>query len=65
MRMAELPVNTETSDMMSKGLKKRGFNFVGATICYACLQAVGMINDHSIDCFRHDEIKQLAQQAEK
>ena len=61
--MAELPVNTEISDMMSKDLKKRGFNFVGSTICYAFMQAVGMVNDHTTDCFRHEEIKQLAQQA--
>ena len=59
--MAELPVNTEISDMMSKDLKKLGFNFVGSTICYAFMQAVGMVNDHTTDCFRHKEIKQLAQ----
>ncbi len=61
--MAELPVNTEISDMMSKDLKKRGFNFVGSTICYAFMQAVGMVNDHTTDCFRHEEIRQLARQA--
>jgi DNA-3-methyladenine glycosylase I len=59
---AELPVNTEISDMMSKDLKKRGFNFVGSTICYAFMQAVGMVNDHTTDCFRHEEIRQLARQ---
>ena len=63
--MAELPVNTKISDMMSKDLKTRGFNFVGSTICYAFMQAVGMVNDHTTDCFRHEEIKQLAQQAGK
>ena len=48
--MAELPVNTNRSDMMSKDLKKRGFNFVGSTICYAFMQAVGMVNDHIEGC---------------
>ncbi|MBT8349546.1 MAG: DNA-3-methyladenine glycosylase I [Sulfurovum sp.] len=57
--MVELPVKTETSERMSKDLKKRGFNFVGPTICYAFMQAVGMVNDHTTDCFRHEEIKQL------
>ena len=59
--MAELPVKTELAEMMSKDLKKRGFNFVGPTICYAFMQAVGMVNDHTIDCFRYEEIKQLNQ----
>lgn len=57
--MAELPVKTEISDRMSKDLKKRGFNFVGSTICYAFMQAVGMVNDHTIDCFRYEEVKKL------
>jgi len=57
--MAELPTKTELSDMMSKDLKKRGFNFVGSTICYAFMQAVGMVNDHTTDCFRHKEIKKM------
>jgi len=55
--MAELPVKTEISEMISKDLKKRGFNFVGPTICYAFMQAVGMVNDHTRDCFRYEEIK--------
>ena len=59
--MAELPVKTEISGMMSKDLKKRGFNFVGPTICYAFMQAVGMVNDHTTDCFRHEEVKKLGQ----
>ena len=59
--MAELPAKTELSDMMSKDLKKRGFNFMGSTICYAFMQAVGMVNDHTTDCFRYSEIKELAQ----
>jgi DNA-3-methyladenine glycosylase I len=48
-----LPASTEQSDAMSKALKKRGFNFVGSTICYAFMQAVGMVNDHAVTCFRH------------
>jgi len=58
--MTEIPANTERSDQMSKELKNRGFNFVGSTICYAFMQAVGMVNDHTTDCFRHEEIKKLA-----
>jgi len=58
--IAELPTKTELSDAMSRDLKKRGFNFVGPTICYAFMQAVGMVNDHTTDCFRHKEIKELA-----
>ncbi len=56
--LAELPAATAQSDAMSKDLKKRGFNFVGPTICYAFMQAVGMVNDHVVDCFRHEEVKQ-------
>jgi DNA-3-methyladenine glycosylase I len=48
-----LPASTPESDAMSKDLKKRGFNFVGSTICYAFMQATGMVNDHAIDCFRY------------
>jgi len=58
---AELPAKTALSEKMSKDLKKRGFNFVGSTICYALMQAVGMVNDHITDCFRYKEIKELAQ----
>jgi len=54
--MADIPAKTEASDQMSKDLKKRGFNFVGSTICYAFMQAVGMVNDHATDCFRYQEI---------
>ncbi len=57
--MEELPTKTELSDAMSMDLKKRGFSFVGTTICYAFMQAVGMVNDHTTDCFRHREIKEL------
>jgi DNA-3-methyladenine glycosylase I len=51
------PTSTPISDKMSKDLKKQGFKFVGTTICYAFMQAVGMVNDHATDCFRHLEIK--------
>jgi DNA-3-methyladenine glycosylase I len=51
-----LPALTAQSDAMSKSLKKRGFNFVGSTICYAFMQAVGMVNDHSVTCFRYPEL---------
>jgi DNA-3-methyladenine glycosylase I len=51
-----IPARTAESDAMSKALKKQGFNFVGSTICYAFMQAVGMVNDHAVQCFRHDAI---------
>jgi DNA-3-methyladenine glycosylase I len=54
--LSELPARTKESDAMSKDLRKRGFKFIGATICYAFMQAVGMVNDHTTDCFRYDEI---------
>ena len=54
--MEEIPAKTDISDAMSKDLKKRGFNFVGSTICYAFMQSVGMVNDHTMDCFRYGEI---------
>ena len=57
--MEELPAKTAESDAMSKDLKKRGFSFVGSTICYAYMQAVGMVNDHTADCFRYKEVKKL------
>lgn len=49
----KLPASTPESDAMSKDLKQRGFNFVGSTICYAFMQATGMVNDHAVDCFRY------------
>ncbi len=52
----ECPANTPLSDKISKDLKKRGFKFVGSTIVYAFMQAVGMVNDHAIDCFRYDKV---------
>ncbi|MEO6975144.1 MAG: DNA-3-methyladenine glycosylase I [Gallionella sp.] len=53
---AEIPTSTPESDAMSKELKRRGFKFVGSTICYALMQATGMVNDHTTDCFRHGEL---------
>jgi DNA-3-methyladenine glycosylase I len=50
---ADVPAKTEESDALSKDLQKRGFNFVGSTIMYAYMQAVGLVNDHTTDCFRH------------
>ena len=55
---SQVPVTTAESDAMSRSLKQHGFKFVGSTICYAYMQAVGMVNDHTLDCFRHDEILQ-------
>jgi DNA-3-methyladenine glycosylase I len=55
--MREVPARTALSDRLSKDLLQRGFKFVGSTICYAHLQAVGMVNDHLVSCFRHDELK--------
>ena len=57
--MAQIPTRTIHSDAMSHDLKKRGFKFVGTTICYAFMQATGMVNDHKVDCFRYDQIKHL------
>jgi DNA-3-methyladenine glycosylase I len=54
--MKQVPARTPESDAMSKELLKRGFKFVGSTICYAFMQAVGMVNDHITECFRHDQI---------
>jgi len=53
---SEVPARTEQSDAMSKELKSRGFTFVGSTICYAYMQAAGMVNDHLVTCFRHKEL---------
>src|SRR5271170_984162 len=52
----KLPAKTPASDAMSQDLKKRGFNFVGSTICYAFMQATGMVNDHSVECFRYAQL---------
>jgi DNA-3-methyladenine glycosylase I len=58
-KIAELPAQTKESQAMSRDLKKRGFRFVGPTICYAFMQAVGMVNDHTTDCFRCRGINKL------
>ena len=52
----DVVATTADSDRMSKDLKKRGFNFVGSTICYAFMQAVGIVNDHAADCFRRKQV---------
>jgi len=52
----DIPTRTQESDALSKDLLKRGFKFVGSTICYAMMQAIGMVNDHTVDCFRHNEV---------
>ncbi len=57
---SDIPATTTESDSMSRGLKSRGFNFVGSTICYAFMQAVGMANDHLLSCPRHAHIRSLA-----
>ena len=54
--LKEIPARTRESDLMSVDLKKRGFNFVGSTICYAHMQATGMVNDHLVSCFRYHEV---------
>ena len=54
--MSDVPATTAESDAMSKDLKTKGFKFVGSTICYAYMQATGMVNDHVVDCFRHKEV---------
>ena len=59
-RLKDIPARTEESDALSMDLKKRGFKFVGSTICYAFMQAVGMVNDHVVECFRYKEIKNAA-----
>jgi DNA-3-methyladenine glycosylase I len=56
-KLRDIPPSTPESEAMSKDLQKRGFKFVGPTICYAFMQAVGMVNDHVVDCFRHKELK--------
>lgn len=55
-KLSDIPVNTPLSDELSKGLKKRGFKFVGTTIIYSHMQAVGMVNDHITQCFRHKQL---------
>ncbi|MEZ5335675.1 MAG: DNA-3-methyladenine glycosylase I [Methanolobus sp.] len=57
--MSDIPAKTYLSEKISKDMKKRGFNFVGPTIVYAFMQAVGMVNDHVVDCFRHEECRKM------
>lgn len=57
--VADIPATTRESDAMSKALLKEGFRFVGSTICYSFMQAVGMVNDHTVDCFRHEQIGRM------
>jgi DNA-3-methyladenine glycosylase I len=59
--ITEVPARTPESDAMSLDLKRRGFTFVGSTICYAFMQAVGMVNDHLVDCFRHGELRKMGE----
>jgi DNA-3-methyladenine glycosylase I len=54
--LAEIPAHTSLSDALSKDLLRRGFKFVGSTICYAYMQAVGLVNDHTVDCFRYSQL---------
>jgi len=61
--LKQVPVSTEVSDAMSKELKRLGFKFIGTTICYAFMQSVGMVNDHTTDCFCYDRVCQLSQSA--
>ena len=58
--LKQIPATSPESDVMSKDLKKRGFKFVGSTICYAFMQAAGMVNDHLTDCFRYKEVTRQA-----
>jgi DNA-3-methyladenine glycosylase I len=64
-KMSELPAKTAQSDAMSKDLKKRGFSFVGSTICYAYMQAAGLVNDHTLGCFRYKEVKKMSGSSKK
>ena len=57
--LRQIPAKTPESERMSKALIERGFQFVGPTICYAFMQAVGMVNDHIVTCFRHQEVRRL------
>lgn len=59
-KLSEIPAETEESRAMSKDLKRRGFRFVGPTVCYAFMQATGMVNDHVTSCFKWSEVNRLA-----
>jgi len=58
--LSQVPVSTPQAEAMSRTLRKRGFRFVGPTICYAFMEAAGLVNDHTVDCFRHDEVAKAA-----
>jgi len=58
--MAQVPATTPQSDRLSRELKALGFRFVGSTICYAYMQAAGLVNDHTVACFRHDDVRRMA-----
>jgi len=58
-QLSEMPANTELSDRIARDLKQRGFKFLGSTVMYAHMQAVGMVNDHEVRCFRHEEVQKL------
>jgi DNA-3-methyladenine glycosylase I len=62
-QVSQLPASTAQSTAMSRGLRARGFSFVGPTICYALMQSAGMVNDHLLSCFRHEEVGRLASSA--
>jgi len=64
-RMADVPAHTAESDAMSRDLQRRGFKFVGSTICYALMQATGMVNDHLVTCPRHAEVRKLRRRRKK
>jgi len=60
----KIPATSRESDALSKELKRRGFRFAGSTICYAMMQAVGMVNDHAVECYRHRELRRAAKSEE-
>ena len=64
-RSKQVPARTDASDAMSRELKRLGFKFVGSTICYAFMQASGMVNDHLVECFRHNQVRALAARDDK
>jgi DNA-3-methyladenine glycosylase I len=64
-RMADVPARTAESDAMSRDLQRRGFKFVGSTICYALMQATGMVNDHLVTCLRHAELRGKRRRAKR
>jgi len=59
----QLPAKSAESDALSKDLRQRGCNFVGSTICYAFMQAIGMVNDHVVECYRHREVKEAGKRS--